>query len=371
MRTILTITLGVALTSLSLLMVFAPMIQEAPKLVVGSDAPSLEGLTFVQGEESPSPKVRVVEFWATWCGPCRQSIPHINALYQLQRGNGLEVIGVSDEPQSTVEPFLRKQGSQMSYTVAIDPKKSVTERFMRAAGQNGIPCAFVIGQNKKIVYIGHPMSEEFARAVKLSLLGRYDPVLSKKAAPLLDAARRSVTSKNFKEAYARYDEVIALDPEVFTDVAFEKYRVMLNDEQNLAAAKVYIKSLVDTLISASDAGALREASIVLSSDPRVTIFDNELAMVAADGMLKAASSSDPSANATVASVWYAMGDFTKAVEFQKKAMRLADPAAKSSYKPTLEAYELALKRGAKVVVPSAAVPSASHGKPETVPAGKS
>lgn len=344
--------------------------QDEAKLKVGSEAPAITGLEFVQGELAANPKVRVVEFWATWCGPCRQSIPHINELYQAQRGKGLEVIGISDEKREKVEPFIRQQAGRMTYTVACDPEKAMVQAFMQAAGKSGIPCAFVIGQNNKIVYIGHPMEEEFARAVKLSLEGRYDPVLSKKADPLLEAARRAVKSKNFKDAYKRFDEVIALDPAVFVDTAIEKYRVMLCEEQNVAAASEYAKLLAKNFTEASDAGALRDLAIALSSDSRVTRYDNELAMVAAQAMMKVARSGDPSPHATVASVWYAMGDFAKAVECQKKAVRVADPMEKPSYKTTLDAYELALKRGAKVTVPSA---SASDKKepavvPSTVPA---
>lgn len=347
------------------LLALAPLPQDAPKLIVGSDAPSLDGLEFVQGELVSSPKVRVVEFWATWCGPCKQSIPHINEIYQSQRGNGLEVIGVSDETRAKVEPFVRKQQGQMSYTVAIDPEKKVNQAFMKAAGQNGIPCAFVIGQNNKIVFIGHPMSDEFAKAVKYSLLGRYDPILTAKAQPILDAARRSFKLKNYKEGYLRLDEVIALDPGIFSDVAIEKYRVLLNDEKDAARAKAYAKDLTTAMSSAGDAGALRDLALTLSSVPGMSEYDNDLALAAAEAMVKASASADPSAQSTLASVFYARGDFAKAVEAQKKAVRLADPSCKAAYKPTLDAYELALKRGTKVVVPAAASASTA-----TVPAGK-
>lgn len=358
-------------TSLVLL-ALAPMPQEAPKLVVGSDAPSIEGLEFIQGEAEASPKVRVVEFWATWCGPCIKSIPHINEIYQSQRSDGLEVIGVSDETRAKVEPFIRKLQGQMSYTVAIDPEKKINQAFMKAAGRNGIPCAFVIGQNNKIVFIGHPMDDEFAKAVKYSLLGRYDPVLTKKAQPILDAARRSFKLKNFKEGYLRLDEVIALDPSIFSDIAIEKYRVMLNDEKDTARARGYAKDLTTAMASAGDAGALHDLALTLSSVPGMSEYDNDLALVAAEAMVRASASADPGAQATLASVLYARGDFAKAVEAQKKAVRLAEPSRKAAYKPTLDAYELALKRGTKVVVPitaSASAPASTSASPTTVPAG--
>lgn len=348
---------------------FSPMLQDEPALKVGSTAPAIEGLEFVQGELAASPKVRVVEFWATWCGPCLQSIPHINELYQAQRSKGLEVVGISDEKREKVEPFVRKRSGQMSYTVAIDTEKKMNQAFMQAAGKNGIPCAFVIGSNNKIVYIGHPMEEEFARAVKLSLDGRYDPVLSKKAAPLIEAARRAVKTRNFKDAYVRFDEVIALDPTIFTDAAIEKYRVILNDEKNTVAAKAYAQELTLAFSAASDAPALRDLALTLSSDPRVSQYDNDLALAAAQAMVKAAPSSDPSAQSTIASVYYAKGDFLKAVEAQKKAVRLADPSVKASLRPTLDAYELALKRGVKVTVPATTSATTTPAVPTTVPAG--
>ena len=349
------------------LLALAPIPQEVPTLVVGSIAPPIDSLELVQGELVSNPKVRVVEFWATRFAACKKSIPHINELYQSQQQNGLEVIGVSDETREKVEPFVRMQGSQMSYTVALDSGKKVSSAYMQAAGKE-IPCAFVIGQNNKIVYIGLPMDPEFTNAVKRSLIGRFDPKLSKQAAPKLDAAHNAIKAKNFKDGYKRFDEVIELDPMIFSEISLEKYRVMLNDEKNTVGAKNYAKEMFAAFVAAGDTFALRDLALTLSSDPRVSIYDNDLALAAAEAMLKSSSSSDPSANATLASVHYARGDFAKAVEAQKKAMRVASPIAKSSYKPTLDAYELAVKRGVKVAVPVAAVPQPATATPTTVPA---
>lgn len=341
--------------------------QDESKLKVGSFAPAIEGLEFVQGELAAAPTVRVVEFWATWCGPCRQSIPHINDLYQANVGRGLEVIGISDETRNKVEPFVRQQAGRMGYKVAVDPEKKMVAAFMQASGQSGIPCAFVIGQNNKIVYIGHPMNEEFERAVKMSLEGRYDPVLSRKAEPILEAARRAVKSRNFKDAYKRYDEVIALSPSVFTDTALEKYRVMVNDERDTVGAKALANALFTEFTESSDAGALRDLAVALSTDSRVSTYDLDLALKCAEEMQKASPGGDPSPLATLASVWYAKGNFAKAVENQKKAVRLAAPSAKGAFKVTLESYELAEKRGAKVPV-AATAPASGAAEPTTVPA---
>jgi len=358
----------------------APVVpQDQKKLAVGDATPALDGLDFVQGGmedlSASGTKVLVVEFWATWCGPCLKSIPHINDMYQSYKDQGLVVVGVSDEKRSKVEPFVKKRGSEMSYPVALDAEKKVAEVFMVASGQKGIPCAFVTtvqsGQTAgKVVYIGHPMAPEFETAVRLSLTGRYDPVLTKKGQPLIDAARRAIATKNYKDGYKRFDEVIALDPSIFAPIAIEKYEVMLNVEGNEAGAKAYAAELLKGLVALGDAAALRDLAIELSSDPTNKSYDYDLAMQSAEAMLKTAGKNDPMALATVAGVEYARGDFAKAVDSQKKAYRIASPSRKPAFKATLDAYELALKKGAKVKVPESAQMSggSAAGPAETVPA---
>ena len=101
-------------------------------------APALSHLNFIKGEPvSLSPfqkgKVYVLEFWATWCPPCRTTIPHLS---QLQQQYGDDVIfigirdfdhcsylGITDEAPSTVQPFVDSMGSQMDYRVAIDEQR--------------------------------------------------------------------------------------------------------------------------------------------------------------------------------------------------------------------------------------------------------
>ena len=67
----------------------------AAELKVGDKAPAVEVKEWIQGETTVGAgKPYVVEFWATWCGPCRQSIPHLNDLYKKYKGKGLSIIGV-------------------------------------------------------------------------------------------------------------------------------------------------------------------------------------------------------------------------------------------------------------------------------------
>jgi thiol-disulfide isomerase/thioredoxin len=137
----------------------------AQTLKVGDAAPALQQGKYVQGEPVTSfepGKVYVVEFWATWCGPCIRAIPHINDLQKKYEGQVI-VIGqnVWEQDESKVKPFIQRMGDKMTYRVALDTQAggegAMARTWMQAAGQNGIPASFIIGGDGKIAWIGHPM----------------------------------------------------------------------------------------------------------------------------------------------------------------------------------------------------------------------
>src|SRR4030095_14718603 len=107
-------------------------------------------------------KTYVVEFWATWCGPCIAGMPHLSALQRQYREKGVTFIGVTSKDTRgndlpAVEAMVKDKGDGMDYTVAWDTERKTGEAYMKAAGQNGIPCCFLVDGTGKIVYIGHPM----------------------------------------------------------------------------------------------------------------------------------------------------------------------------------------------------------------------
>src|SRR5262249_31039015 len=135
----------------------------AQKLAAGADAPPLHIGKWVKGEpvEAFKPgKIYVVEFWATWCGPCIASMPHLTALQAGYKDKGVTIIGVTTaDPNNTldkVQTMVTDKGDGMGYTVAWDDGKKTNNDYMKAAGQNGIPCAFLIDGQGKLAYIGHP-----------------------------------------------------------------------------------------------------------------------------------------------------------------------------------------------------------------------
>jgi thiol-disulfide isomerase/thioredoxin len=113
-------------------------------------------------------KVVIVDFWATWCGPCRKGIPELNKLYAAYKDKGVEIVGVSLDQQGpgVVKPFVAQ--FKMNYPVLMGTQKIVND----FGGVTGIPTAFVISQDGKVYkkYVGLYPGSVYEQDIK-TLLG--------------------------------------------------------------------------------------------------------------------------------------------------------------------------------------------------------
>lgn len=122
---------------------------------------------------SPGTNIYVVEFWATWCPPCRKSIPHLTKLQKQYGPQGVVFIGVSEEPADKVVPLVASQSKAMAYRVAVDSRGRTSKAWMKAYGVSGIPHAFVVGTNGLVLWHGYPASS-LDRTLKQILAGTFD-----------------------------------------------------------------------------------------------------------------------------------------------------------------------------------------------------
>eukprot|EP00055_Hartaetosiga_balthica_P018635 m.134990 g.134990 ORF g.134990 m.134990 type:complete len:208 (+) comp9796_c0_seq1:495-1118(+) len=138
--------------------------------LVGQQCPQVGGLQVLKGEsvQVPTPgHVTVVEVWATWCPPCRAVFPHLSQIYNKHKGDGLKVVGVTQEPFTpTLAQFVGMQGNNMSYNVAVDGAGDVQKKLMQPGGARGIPTAFIVDKDGVIQYQGHPADPNFEHTIE-------------------------------------------------------------------------------------------------------------------------------------------------------------------------------------------------------------
>ncbi|MBX3422149.1 MAG: redoxin family protein [Pirellulaceae bacterium] len=167
-------------------------------MTIGSPAPAIDIEHWISNGEgrfkpvqkfSPG-KVYVIEFWATWCGPCVRSIPQLAALQQRYADQGLQIISVSNEDRETVDQFLQRTVVDSkdettyakltsAYCLTTDPDGSVQEDYMVAAAQSGIPTAFLIGKDGVIEWIGLP--SDIDEPIQKVLQGTWDRAAARAA----------------------------------------------------------------------------------------------------------------------------------------------------------------------------------------------
>lgn len=168
--------------SVFLLWALNPPPQTLAVLGPGSVAPPLSFRTWIKGEpikRLDNEKIYLLEFWATWCGPCHEAIPELTKI--SRELPSVQVIGVAVlEPNNKgqVQDFVKTMGDKMDYRVAYSGENDrMAKSWLAAAKQTGIPTSFIVSGGK-VMWIGHPLR---ARVQLESLLaGSFDVVASRK-----------------------------------------------------------------------------------------------------------------------------------------------------------------------------------------------
>jgi thiol-disulfide isomerase/thioredoxin len=307
-----------------------------PTLKPGDPAPPIKVTKWLAGREvnafEPG-KVYVVEFWATWCGPCVVMMPHLGDIQEELAAKGVTIIGfTANDPNNTQEQvikFIDKRGEKLGYAIAYADGRETYEAFMKAAGQAGIPCSYVIGKDGKIAFIGHPL---FLDEVLPKVLdGTWDAT---KGAAELQAA-----DKLWDETYAvmskpgdpvkqltEWEGFSAKWPRLAADPYMTAARLKL-----LVAAKRYTDAqklaelVVTKAVKRNDAAALGTVAEAMSN----AVGQGDLAAIAVragEAMLRVEGESNVSALILVTKAYAAAGDKNKVAEYGPKAVTAAEKA---------------------------------------------
>jgi thiol-disulfide isomerase/thioredoxin len=283
----------------------------AQTLGIGDTAPKLEVKSFVKGEPVKAfepGKNYVVEFWATWCGPCKVSIPHLTELQKKHPEVAFIGVSVFENDQSLVEPFVKEMGDKMDYRVALDSVPEGKGRgdgvmgktWMEAAGQEGIPTAFIINKESKIAWIGHPM--EMEKPLDKVIEGTWD---------LKTAAEEG---RKKKEKQAAMQKLI---PKLQSLPAFLKRN---QQDKALEVAKEIQESEI------GDEPTILNFIAWTIIDPQAGFHPSEkLVKLALEMAKKADEKTDQKEGAiadTLAKAYFDSGDAAKALETQQRAVRL-------------------------------------------------
>lgn len=343
--------------------------EEDALLTIGSKAPSLDVEHWVQngnGKFKPvskfeDGKVYVVEFWATWCGPCIASMPHLAETQKEYAEKGVQLISISDEDLETVETFLKREiaggeeGEEKkdapktyreltsAYCLTTDPDGSSQKDYMEAAKQNGIPTAFIVGKKGEIEWIGHPMEmDEPLKSVVEDKWDRAAFIAEFKAAQEAQVQMQKLftllNGGKMDEALKMLDEMIEKNKgQAKTQFQMLKLQVMLQQEEKKEEVAAFAKTVLDS--AAEDPMMINQlcwAFVEMTEAGRIDnpeLLKTALAATAAASE-KAEAESKGAILDTLAHLYHLTGDLDKAIETQKKAVESAGEEMKAD----LEAY---------------------------------
>jgi thiol-disulfide isomerase/thioredoxin len=222
-------------------------------------------------------KIVVVEFWATWCPPCRTSIPHLIELYKKFSAQGVVIMGLTDEPKAKVEPFAKEMG--MIYPVGCGSRSS------GAYGVTGIPHAAIVDTAGNIVWEGHPMQPDFESTLEAQIKKTPPKVSQTKGPTPLEDISAAMQKTQFGRAAALLAKFQVAEGDTAAKNQAERIRKALvaqaparlaQGEKSLAAKEYY---------KASE--AFQDVALMAPDSPQAKKAEERLKELQADEKIKA------------------------------------------------------------------------------------
>ncbi len=324
----------------------------APTLAVGQPAPEFKVEKFLKGKPITSLEkghVYVVEFWATWCGPCIMSMPHISELQSEYKDKGVTICGVNiwedkEYNDATLEKavkFVENKGDGMAYTVAYDgADKFMDTNWMRAAGRNGIPSAFVVDKAGKIAWMGHPM--ELDMVLDGVVKGTWDAVEGPKQIKAASTAFDDAGAK-YKDGVAAGDAAWAAAvkqyPAMERSHSMDRFGAMLS-AGHTSEALTLGNTLLEKSVKAHKDGPIMELMSAMGDPSMLESKEaKQFLLKAAKANFEMADKSQSSPHIVLARAYFVNGEMEKGREAAKKAVELADEKQRTRMESYLKDLE--------------------------------
>jgi len=321
--------------------------QTATTLTVGDKAPQLKVSTWIKGtptQSFDSGKIYVVEFWATWCGPCRQMMPHLSEMAKKYAGKvTFDSFDIWENAESAtplspsdllakVKQFVSDMGDKMSYNIAADTDDGyMAKSWMAAAGQPGIPTAFVV-KGGQVVWIGHPYYME--KPLQQIVDGTYDQAAfikeyqqkqqanaAREAAwkAVLDPVKKAMDAKDYQGAIEKIDAGVKAVPVLKFSLYLDKFKALLamDPSKGIDFIKDWHKESADMAIEAIGTYADTDG---LPTDVYRLGVTYELEATNSPNYLA------PFTYDTLAKFYFKLGDVDNAVASEQKAIDLGNKA---------------------------------------------
>ena len=337
------------LLTIGLVAIFVAPVSAALK--VGDPAPPVTVTDWIKGKpidvaKEGKGKVVVLEFWATWCGPCIQMIPDTNALYQRYKDKGLILIAITDSSQGQmlkqVQDFVAQQGNAMDYPVAFDKTQRTYASYVVSAGVMGIPHSVVIDKKGNIAWFGHPGVPKMKRVIRDLLLDQYDPskeerllALQKKVEPYWNDFNEAARLGDWNKCVSLTKSVLEINPTDFDAIRFT-VAIYLEELKSVEDMREWVKSFLET--NKNNGEALAMIGSLMLAMPNMTDRQPDLAVQAVQLASKVAPK-DAEIMTAVAQVYFQVGDIDSAIKYQKKAVEASNTLDIDSAREALKFFE--------------------------------
>lgn len=299
------------------------------KLAVGDPAPPLKATKWLQAnevKEFAAGKAYVVEFWAAWCVPCIAMMPHASELQAEYRDKGVTFIMFSArDPNNSLDKvaaFVEARGPKLGLAFAYAENNDTYAAWVGAARQV-LPCAFVVGKDGKIAYMGHPqLLDEVLPKVAAGTWTKEDAAAMAKLETELQGVFTTLSATDPVAALKALSDFQTAHPRLAGIPFFVAPKIgLLLQTKKTAEARVYAEEAIARAVKQDDASTLMGiASILRSSQANNDKDLLALSLKAAQASVKASDEKDAIALLGLARTYYAMGDKDKAKEAGAKAV---------------------------------------------------